>query len=47
MSKTAYIEANLPKRQVVECATLWCVAKHHLRRKVWSARLAPPTNSRM
>ncbi len=31
-SKTAYIEGSQPKRQLVECATLWCnsVAKHRL-----------------
>ncbi len=33
--KTAYIEANLPKQQVVECTTLWhnSVAKHCLCRR--------------
>ncbi len=33
--KTAYIEANLPIWQLVECATLWCnsVTKHRHRRR--------------
>ncbi len=48
-----YIEASLPKQQLVECPILWfnSVAKHYLHRRrslfYITACLAPPPNSYM
>ncbi len=49
--KTAYIEGSLPKRQLVECDTLWCNNVDKQKKiNAWfyiAACLAPPTVPRM